>query len=59
MKDAILSTTEKRPPSSQQQVIADHFFLTFEELCIRCLFHLVRLSMGSFTARFGDDSEKR
>jgi len=28
------------------------FFLTFEELCIRSLFHLVRLSMGSFTARF-------
>jgi len=27
-------------------------FWTFEELCIRSLFHLVRLSMGSFTARF-------
>ena len=31
------------------------FFLTFEELCIRSLFHLVRISMGSFTARFWDD----
>jgi len=31
------------------------FFLTFEELCIRRLIHLVRLSMGIFTARFGDD----
>jgi len=30
-------------------------FLTFEELCIRSLFHLVRLSMGIFTARFWDD----
>jgi len=31
------------------------FFWTFEELCIRSLYHLVRLSMGSFTARFWDD----
>ena len=27
-------------------------FFSFEELCIRSLFHLVRLSMGNFTARF-------
>jgi len=31
------------------------FFLTLEELCIRSLFHLVRLSMGIFTVRFWDD----
>ena len=31
------------------------FFLTFDELCVRSLFHLVRLSMGSFTARFWDN----
>ena len=31
------------------------FFLTFEELCIRSLFHLVRLSMRIFTARFWDE----
>jgi len=31
------------------------FFLTFEELCKRSLFHLVRLSMGSFTVRFWED----
>jgi len=56
MEDAILSVTEKSTPSSQQhQVNADHFFLTFVELCIRSLFHLVRLSVGIFTARFWDD----
>jgi len=54
MEDAVLS--KKSMPSSQQhQVNADHFFLTFEELCIRSLFHLVRLSMGIFTARFLDN----
>ena len=31
------------------------FFWTFEELRIRSLYHLVRLPMGSFTARFWDD----
>ena len=31
------------------------FFLTFKELCIRSLFHLVRMSMWSFTAKFWDD----
>jgi len=31
------------------------FFLTLEEFCIRSLFHLVRLSMGIFTARFWDN----
>jgi len=30
-------------------------FFTFKELCIRSLFHLVRLSMGSFTAKFWDE----
>ena len=53
MEDTILSAIEKSEPISQQhQVNADHFFLTFEELCIRSLFYLVRLSMGIFTARF-------
>jgi len=52
MEDAIPSVTEKSAPSLQQrQVNADHF-LTFEELCIRSLFHLVGLLMGIFTARF-------
>jgi len=56
MEDAILSGTEKSAWSSQQhQVNAEHFSLTFEELCIRNMFHLVRLSMGSFTARVWDD----
>ena len=31
------------------------FFWTFDELCIRSLFHLVRLSVGSFTARVWND----
>ena len=31
------------------------FFLTFEELCIRSLFNLVRLSMGIYTERFWDE----
>ena len=31
------------------------FFLTFKVLCIRSLFHLVRLSMGIFTASFWDE----
>ena len=53
MEDAVLAATEKSAPSLQQhQVNADHFFLTFEELCIWSLFHLVRLTMGIFTARF-------
>ena len=34
------------------------FFLTFEELCIRSLFHVVRLSVESCTARFWDNWEK-
>ena len=56
MEDTILSAIEKSEPISQQhQVNADHFFLTFEELCIRSLFYLVRLSMGIFTARFWDE----
>ena len=56
MEDTILSTTEKSAPSSQQhQIDADYFFWTFEELCIRSLYSLVRLSIGSFTARFWDD----
>ena len=49
----------KNAPSLQQhQVNADNFFLAFEELCIRSLFHLVRLSMEIFTARFWDDLGK-
>ena len=31
------------------------FFLTFEELCLRSLLHLVWMSKGIFTARFWDD----
>ena len=47
---------KKSVPSSQQlQGNADNFFFTFKELCIRSLYHLVRLSMGSFTVRFWDD----
>ena len=50
-------------PSSLKKVCQVHsniksmliFFFTFEELCIRSLFHLVRLSMGIFTARFSDN----
>jgi hypothetical protein len=42
LEGAILTMTEKSVPSSQQyQVNSDHFFLTFQELCIRSLFHLV------------------
>jgi len=53
MEDAILSATEKaRQVRSNIKTMLTIFFLTFEELCIRSLFHLVRLSMGSFTARF-------
>ena len=56
MENTIHYMTEKSTPISQQhQVNADHFFLTFEELCIRSLFHLVRLSIGIFTARFWDE----
>jgi hypothetical protein len=32
--------------------------LTFEELCLRSLFHLVGLSMGIFTATFRDNWRK-
>ena len=51
------SSQWKTPSSQQHQVNAGNFF-TFEELCTRCLFHLVRPSMGSFTARFWDDEGK-
>jgi len=60
MEDAILSATEKlRHVRSNKYML--FFFLSFffsssssssSELCIRSLFHLVRLSIGSFTARF-------
>ena len=64
MEDAILSATEKKRAkfaAISSMLIFFSFFLsffffpTFEELSISSLFHLVRLLMGSFTARFWDD----
>jgi len=43
---------KKSAPSSQQHQANADLFFSPQELCIRSLFHLVRLSMESFTARF-------
>ena len=56
MEDAILSATKKKRAKFAATSSQCWLFLwTFEELCIRSLYHLVRLSMGSFTVRFWDD----
>jgi len=51
MKDAVLSVTKKMCQVCNN-IKSMLFFETYEEMCIRSLFHLVRLSMGIFTARF-------
>jgi len=47
-----------RQVHSNIKSMLNFFFITFEKLCIRSLFHLVRLSMGSFTASFWDEWRK-
>ena len=60
MEDAILSATEKSAHIYIYIYTHTHTYIyiyispPLEELCIRSLFHLVGLSMGSFTARFWD-----
>jgi hypothetical protein len=55
MEDAVLSPTEKSAQVRNIKTLIIYF--TFEELCIRSLFHLVRLSMGIFTANFLMENE--